>query len=147
MEALKGLIIAFVVISLWKLIRVKFLRKTTSKLNLKFWIANNWMDYVIHMGISFLFFFFEHDALGVINPILERNELWVIPHPENKLFIFVMIPVFVSLILYPLLRKVLSNPIQEKVAPHIHDEFCEHNYIAESEESIPGGGIKPPVKD
>lgn len=122
---IKGLIIAFLVISLWKLIRYKF-KDNNRAFNFKFWFANNWVDYPIHLGITALFFFFEHDMLSVINPFLERNELWQIPHPENKGFIFVMIPIFISLVLYPLLRKLLSKPIQKTVSPHIHDEYCEH---------------------
>jgi hypothetical protein len=120
-----GLLISFGVITLWKLIRYKY-KDNPKPFNGWFWISNNWVDYPIHLGITTLFFFFEHDMLDTINPILERNELWQIPHPHNKGFIFVLIPIVISLVLYPLLRKLLSKPIQKQVSPHTHDKHCNH---------------------
>lgn len=124
-----GMGIVVLVLSLWKVIKYRFRKsKDHTKPNFWFWLANNWMDYFIHMGITAIFFYFEHDVLNLINPLLEKWGIaWQIPHPENKGFLFVMVPLFVSLILYKVLRKYLSEPTQASIAPHIHDKFYGHN--------------------
>lgn len=122
-----GMLVVIGVLSLWKVIRFWFRDGRSKKFDPKYWAANNWGDYIIHMGITAIFFFFEHDVLNTLNPLLEKwGVSWQIPHPENKGFLFVLVPIVISIVLYPLLRKYLSKPTQQKLAPHIHDEFCDH---------------------
>jgi len=118
----QGVIISFVVISIWKLIRYQFRDRSVS-FSFRYWLANNWADYPTHIGITVLWFLFENDASATINPLLQKwGTDWQVPSPENKGFLFVLIPLVVSLVLYPILRKILSKPVQKAVAPKIHEK-------------------------
>jgi hypothetical protein len=129
----EGLLITFVVLTIAKIVLYRFdpNRKTFRR---TFFTADSWMDYVIHLAVTWAFFYFEHDLLNWVNPLLEGFKVQI-PHPENKGFLFILIPILVSTIGYKLARRLISKPIQEKlakselmkkVAPHIHDEFCKH---------------------
>lgn len=127
----EGLGVTFLVLSFLKFIVFWFNEKKDKG---SVWLSKNWGDYPIHLFITWLFFFFEHDILEILNPILERNSLFQIPHPENKGFLFVLIPVFVSIVLYPLIKKLPwvknvekaagESKTMEKYAPHVHNEYC-----------------------
>lgn len=118
-----GLLTALGVITLWKLLRLRF-RTNSKPLSFMFWVANNWLDYPIHLGITVIFFFYEQDMLDIINPLLARNGIWQIPYPKNKGFIFVMVPIVISLVIYPLLRRVFIKQAHKAISPQIHNEFC-----------------------
>nr|WP_299067226.1 hypothetical protein [uncultured Allomuricauda sp.] len=120
----KGLLVTFMVITLWKFMRFWFRNTNRKDPDLKFWLANNWGDYPIHLGITWMFFFFEQDVLAVLNPLLIKlGTTWQIPHPENKGFLFILVPMVVSIVLYPILRKYFAKPTQQAISPTIHKKF------------------------
>ena len=117
-----GLGITFLAITIIKIIRYRF-RTTELPLSYFFWGLNNWFDYVIHLSITWTFFFFESDVLKVVNPLLKKFVSWEIQSPDNKSFTFIIIPVIVSVVGYKLARKYISKPVQIKLAPKTHEIY------------------------
>ena len=125
----RGILISFATISIWKLIRFQF-RDRSKKFSFNFWLRDNWADYPINIGIAAIFFVFENDAIKAINQLLAYFKTnWVVPDPENKGFLFVLIPCIVLLVFYPMFRKFLSKPIQNMV-----------NTLATTDPTKEGGG-------
>lgn len=122
---LGGLMIAFGMITVMKYVAYK-MRKNNKPFNFKYWLANNWMEYPIHLFISWLVFFFDHDFINMINYLLKKTGMsWEMMHFDNSSFYFVAVPIALTLASYKWLRKK-TDGAQEKLAPHIHDEFCNH---------------------
>jgi hypothetical protein len=135
MDIWTGLLITFLFITLIKLILYRF-DVDRKPFKPTFFTMDSWMDYVIHLSITAIFFFFEEDTITFINPWLGGvDERLRIPEIKNKGFIFIIIPILVSTIGYKLARKYISKPVQEKVvqsklvkkmAPRAHENYCEH---------------------
>lgn len=117
-----GLGITTAAITLMKIIRYRF-RTTDLPLNKVFWGVNNWFDYIIHLSVTWMFFFFQSDVLKVVNPLLKKLISWEIQSPDNKSFTFIIIPILVSVIGYKLARKYISKSIQKKISPETHLKF------------------------
>lgn len=117
-----GLGVTFIVITIIKMVRYRF-RTTELPLSFFFWGLNNWFDYVIHLAVTWVFFFFESDVIKVVNPLLQKLINWQIQSPDNKSFGFIIIPVIVSVVGYTLARKFISKPIQKTLAPKTHLKF------------------------
>lgn len=121
-----GLLIAFGMITVMKYVSYK-MRKNDKPFNFKYWFANNWMEYPIHLFLSWLVFYFDHDFINLINYLLNKTGMsWEMMHFDNSSFYFVAVPVALTLASYKWLRKK-ADRAQEKLAPHIHDEFCKHD--------------------
>ena len=122
MEFLKGLMYCIFIVTILKLVSFKYFRRpiTTEpvKWSFNYWIKNNWMDYVIQVGTSLLFVEFSHEIILSVNPVLKKFISWQIPHVENTLYYFILIPIIITLVTYKFFRKRISQPIQDIIIPH-----------------------------
>lgn len=120
-----GLLIAFGMITVMKYVAYK-MRKNDKPFKFKYWIANNWMEYPIHIFLSWLVFYFDHDFINMVNYLLKKTGMgWEMMHFDNTSFYFVAVPIALTLASYKWLRKK-ADKAQQNIAPHIHDEFCNH---------------------
>ncbi|WP_109437808.1 hypothetical protein [Aquimarina sp. AU119] len=120
MEVIKGLLVCFLMMTIIKFIHFKYLRKNKSneKFDILIWIQDNWMDYFIYIGISFLVYVYNTDAINTINYVLQKiGTDWRIPDIENRSFYFVLGPIVLSFIAYKFLRNKVSKPVQNKITP------------------------------
>lgn len=130
-----GILVTALLLTLIKAVLYRF-DPNRKPFKLTFFTLDSWLDYIIHISITVIFFIFEKDALAFINPLLGSiNENLSIPSPENKGFLFIVVPVLVSTVGYKLARKHISKPLQDKVvqsrmvkkmAPKAQAEYCEH---------------------
>ncbi|SHJ45557.1 hypothetical protein [Aquimarina spongiae] len=122
MEIIKGLAIAFLLVTIIKLIIYQYnkrIGKITGKFDWVYFARDNWMDYVINLGLGLIVYLYDHDAFNTINYVLETFETkWRIPHIENKGFYFVLTPIIVAAVTFFAFRKKVSIPIQMLVTPH-----------------------------
>lgn len=139
MELIKGLLMCILVITIIKFIRFRYLGKNQNNpqdFSWKFWVKDNWMDYIINLGLSLIVYTYDHDAITTINTVFKKLSLdWEIPHFENSGFYFVLVPFLVALLTYKYLRKKVSVPVQKTVNPNT---FSKNGTIN------PDPDIKPP---
>ncbi|WP_378186876.1 hypothetical protein ACE939_00825 [Aquimarina sp. W85] len=123
MEILKGFGFSLLIITIIKLIDYR-LKKRKGLIHGSFdpvyFFKDNWMDYCINIGLSFIVYSFDHDVIVWVNEFLDKMEFkWQLIHVENKLFFFVLVPVVIAGISYKFFRNKLAIPTQQKVSPHI----------------------------
>lgn len=119
MNILYGLGYCLLIISIIKAIDFQIKKrkgKIVKPFNKTYFLRDNWMDYLINVGISFLVYQFNEDAINSLNYLIDQLNLnWQIPEVDNKMFYFVLIPVVIAIISYKFFRKKVSIPIQNKI--------------------------------
>jgi len=122
MEILKGIGWSILVITILKFIHYRYFRDTTTgplKFDLWYWVQDNWMDYVIQVGVAFMVVSYSHEIIDLLNQFFEKTGIgWVIPHFEDVSFYWLLAPVITALLLYKFGRKKIAIPTQQKVAPN-----------------------------
>lgn len=114
LEILRGLGYGCLVVTLIKLVDYKYLRNEANKdrkFNFKFWLRDNLIDYFILLGVSFLFIEFSTEIIDSINPIVLKFVDWQIPHVENTIYYFLIVPVILSVITYKFFRNRITKRI------------------------------------
>lgn len=126
MEIIKGIGWSILVITIVKLVHYRYFRdKSTGplKFNPRYWLADNWMDYVIQVGVAFMVVQYSHESIALLNSFFEKVGIsWVIPYFEDVSFYWLLAPVITALLLYKFGRNKISMPVQQKVAPKIKNE-------------------------
>lgn len=110
---LKGMLWNLMVFSLLKLIHYKYFRSgETSNFNLTYWIKDNWLDFVIQMGIAFIVFHYSHEMVQVANLTLYHLNIgWEVPHFEDATFYWLFTPFVTMVLSYKYARKKFQKKI------------------------------------